>query len=155
MGGPDVLANPEPRVGHPDVVTVLTQPAGELGPDGAGLRLGKALAAQVGGIGVQAATVEPLGHQRKVVVAGGEDDLRARRQRGAEGFHHRTGGRHRLPGRPVAHLDDVSQEHEPVDVGQPRAELVEGLGAPQDVHRPAGTEVEVGDDERPHGPGGE
>ena len=63
------------------------------------------------------AALEPAAQQRMVVVAGYDDDLA---DDGGELAQHRLGRGQRLAQRPVPQLERVAEQHEPVELGQPR-----------------------------------
>ncbi len=85
------------------------------------------------------------------MVARHEDDLAAGSQpRPDRPQHRRRDGPH-LAGADLEQLDDVAQEHEPVDAVQRVQERGQRLGAAQDVTAQPRAEVEVRDDERAHG----
>jgi hypothetical protein len=53
--------------------------------------------------------------------------------------------------RAVAQLEPVAEDHEPVDAVERIDEPLADLGTPQHVGLRAGADVEVGDDQGPHG----
>ena len=73
---------------------------------------------------------------------------------GAERAQHRLGDVHGLARAALQQLDDVAEQHQPLDAVQRGEQRLERLGAAQDVAPEAGAEVQVGDDERGHGRGG-
>jgi hypothetical protein len=95
-----------------------------------------------------------------VVIAGHQHDLGRRggarvpirpgapRERGAESLEERPRVRERVAQRPLAQLDGVAEQDDPLDpverLEQRRAQLL----APQQVVARASAEVEIGDDER-------
>jgi hypothetical protein len=85
-----------------------------------------------------------------VVVAGHEDDLRTVGQRGADRAHDRLGAGERIARGPVAQLERVAEQDEPVDARQPGGQQLERRGPSEHVGAAAHADVQVGDDERAH-----
>ena len=99
-----------------------------------------------------AAVLVPEVEQGVVVVAGNEHDLGAARQRVGDRMQHRRGGLERVGHRPVAQLERVAEQHEPVR-GDRRDLVGQGLPhvlAAQHVGVGATAQVQVRDDEGAH-----
>ncbi len=86
---------------------------------------------------------------RVVVVARDELDL-LWAQGLAEGGEHGFGSGDRLPQRPVAQLEGVAEQDEPVGLRRGLLQRGERCGAPQRVRAGSGAEVQVADDEGAH-----
>jgi hypothetical protein len=85
-----------------------------------------------------------------VVVARNEDDLGVG-QAGPYGPQHGLGDRERLVERAVAQLERVAQQHELLDAVEALQQRIERGRVAQDIGLRAGAQVQVGDDEGPHG----
>ena len=108
-------------------------------------------AEEAGRLGQQPA-VDPAGHQPVVVVAGGQQQLAVGAERPPDVLEERAGDLDRVAVRPVAQLEPVAEDHEPVDaVAAPRTSALADLGPPQHVGLRARADVQVGDDQGPHG----
>ena len=97
------------------------------------------------------APVDPPGHQPVVVVAGDDHELAAGTERLAEVAEHGRGQLRDVPLGPIAQLDAVAEDHEPVRFADGLQQRRPQLGPAEDVRVPCGAEVQVGDDDRPHG----
>jgi hypothetical protein len=83
------------------------------------------------------------------VVACNDDHLPVRSQGRPQPAEHGLGAHEHLGQRPVAKLEDVAQEDQPVALGDRLGERRLRPGAAQDVDLGAGTEMQVGDDQGP------
>ena len=86
------------------------------------------------------------------MVAGDEHHLGVRAERPADRREHGTRGGERLAQRPVAQLEGVAEQDEPAGAVEAREQRFARGRAAQDVDAVARAEVQVGDDEGPHGP---
>ena len=77
------------------------------------------------------------------MVAGHQDDLAVGPQGLAHGLQHGPRRLERLVHRPVAQLEDVAEDDEPVDAVERGEQRVLGGGTAQDVDVAAGPEMEV------------
>jgi hypothetical protein len=131
VGGVDVGAHPQAGVG-----------GGEAGRGGPGSELREhwgrvvrreaLLDAERKWGGLLAATRQPRLDERVIVVAGEHDDF-APGERAAEVLEEWARGGERVAARPVAQLEDVAEQHEPIDVAQRLQQHGAQLGAAQDV----------------------
>ena len=145
VGGVDVVAKPDPRVGERDLGR--RHVAGEqLERDAVDLA---ALLEPERRRTFERALLEPRLDQAMVVVARDHDHLGVA-DRLADRGQHRAGALQGLRHRPVAELDDVAEQHEPVDVCELGEEEVAHVGTAQQVDLAARAEMEVGDDRGAH-----
>jgi hypothetical protein len=95
--------------------------------------------------------VDPAGDEAVVVVAAGDQQLAVGAERAPHLLEERAGDRDGVAVRAVAQLEAVAEDHQPVDpahrLGQRRAHV----RPPQQVGLGAGADVQVGDDQGPHG----
>ena len=148
----DVVAQPQPGVGDPDRGRrgALREAHGERARL---LRRHHLLEAEEARrLGLQAA-VDPARHQAVVVVAADEHQLAAGTERAADLLQHWPGERGGVALGVLAQLEAVAEDHEPLRALQRLEQRRAQLRAPQQVGALDRAEVEVGDDERRHGPG--
>ena len=145
----DVLAQPDARVDEPHlrgrrVARERRRERARLG------RLEVLLEPEEAGrLGLQP-PVDPAGDEPVVVVARGDDELALRAERLAEVAEHRLGQRGDVALGPVAQLDPVAEDHEPVRGAHGVQQRGAKLGPAQEVRVLGGAEVQVGDDDGPH-----
>ena len=96
------------------------------------------------------ALAQPRADELGVVVAGHEDRLAPGAEARADRPQHGLGDLHRAARAALEQLDDVAEEHEPVDAVERAQERVERGVDAQHVAAQARAEVQVGDDERAH-----
>ncbi len=144
----DVLAHPQPGVGHAHARR--RRPAGEPLERGRYLgRLEQLLELKARRRNLFAAAREPRFDQRMVVVARADHEL-APGQRVAELLEERPRRRHRLTQRPVPQLEHVTEQHHAVGVGHRFEQHGAQLGTAQQVRARDAPQVQVGDDQRAH-----
>jgi hypothetical protein len=84
-----------------------------------------------------------------VVVAGDDHDLSLGAQRLRDPAQQRLGRTERAVKRPVAQLQRVAEQDQPIDVRERGQQRRLGTVAPEDIAARARPQVQVGDDERP------
>ena len=146
----DVVAQPDAGVGdlHRRGPRRLGQPPRQR----AGLVRREALleAEEAGRLALQA-RVDPARGEPVVVVAGRHDQLALRPERAADVGEERRRDLDRVAVRGLAQLERVAEDHEPVDLAERLQQRRAQVRAAQQVVALGLAEVQVGDDERPHG----
>jgi hypothetical protein len=138
MGRIDVVAQPDPRVGH-----AHGGGAEEVGETSERSVAGVAELLQAERLGAfERAALEPRLDQVVVVVAGDDDELR-RVGGGADRAERLAGALERLRQRAVAELDHVTEEDDPVGAVERGEQELADLGTPQRIDAAAGAEMEI------------
>ena len=104
---------------------------------------------EAGRLGLQA-PVDPARHEAVVVVARDDHELAVRAERLAEVAEDGRGQLRDVALGPVAQLDAVAEDHEPVGLAHRLEQRLPQLRPAEEVRMLGRADVQVGDDDRPH-----